>query len=83
MVLTGERFFLFGMGDRRKLIYRGGVLRDAVSGEIVRQWQVEREAILPSDYTVSLTLPHGGKAVICPPHLAQRRNVFTAHRGFF
>jgi len=26
-------FYLFGMGDRRKLLYRGGALLDALTGE--------------------------------------------------
>ena len=35
-------FFLFGMGERRKLVYRAGVLRDARTGEEVRRWDVGR-----------------------------------------
>lgn len=45
-------FFLFGMGSRRKLIYQDGILRDAFSGTIVKQWDVETEIILPPEYAV-------------------------------
>lgn len=48
------RFYLFGMGDRRKLIYRDGVLKDGVTGEVVRQWAVKTERIVPHLYTVAL-----------------------------
>ena len=34
--LPDEAFYLFGMGARRKLIYKGGALRDALSGEVLR-----------------------------------------------
>ena len=47
-------FFLFGMGDRRKLVYQKGVLRDARTGEEVRRWEVSAERIVPPAYTVAL-----------------------------
>ncbi|MBO0936058.1 hypothetical protein J2I47_05820 [Fibrella sp. HMF5335] len=57
------RFFFFGMGDRRKLIYRNGVLKDALTAEVVRSWPVKRERIIPSAYTVALETT-GGKTII-------------------
>lgn len=56
------RFFLFGMGDRRKLFYRDGALRDARTGELLHQWAVKRERIVPPAYTVALETTDG-KAV--------------------
>lgn len=53
------RFFLFGMGDRRKMIYRDGVLKDALTGEVLRQWTVKNELIVPPAYTVSLETTDG------------------------
>ena len=58
---TGESlpdltFFLFGMGNRMKLIYRKGRLLDALTGNIELQWNVQREIIVPSEYTVQLTI---------------------------
>ncbi len=50
-------FFLFGMGNRIKLIYRDGVLSNAVSGEILKEWQVTKDAIFPKDYTVCIESP--------------------------
>jgi|GEM_PF-6816365 len=46
--------FFLGMGDRRKMVYQRGELRDARSGEVLRKWEVTQEYILPSDYTVLL-----------------------------
>jgi|GEM_PF-2048623 len=49
-------FFLFGMGNRMKLIYRNGRLLNARTGHIEWQWEVEREIIVPSEYAVQLDL---------------------------
>lgn len=52
-------FFLFGMGPRRKLIYSAGVLRDALSGDVLRAWGAAQEIILPSEYRVALRTSGG------------------------
>lgn len=57
--LPDIRFFLFGMGDRLKLIYRDGRLLNALTGNIEEQWQVQEEMIIPSEYTVHLVLTDG------------------------
>ncbi|GAB4027803.1 hypothetical protein [Spirosoma koreense] len=54
--LPNLKFFLFGMGDRLKLIYRNGRLLNALTGNIEEQWPVKREIIVPSEYLVQLTL---------------------------
>lgn len=45
-------FFLFGMGNRRKLLYKSGSLYEPLTGEILRSWSAIQERILPSEYTV-------------------------------
>ncbi|WP_020604302.1 hypothetical protein [Spirosoma spitsbergense] len=52
-------FFLFGMGDRLKLIYRNGRLLNALTGNIEEQWRVKEEIIVPSEYLVHLVLTDG------------------------
>ncbi len=50
--LPDERFFLFGMGLREKLVYQKGLLQKALSGEVIGRWTVREDFILPADYTV-------------------------------
>lgn len=54
--LPDLNFLLFGMGNRMKLIYRNGRLLNARTGNIEWQWDVQREIIVPSEYTVQLSL---------------------------
>lgn len=54
--LPDLHFFLFGMGDRLKLIYRDGRLINALTGNIEEQWNVKEAVIVPSEYLVSLEL---------------------------
>jgi hypothetical protein len=58
--LPARDFYLFGMGARRKLVYAGGALRDACSGQPVLSWEVAGEEIRPQDYEVRLTTRAGG-----------------------
>jgi hypothetical protein len=58
------KFFLFGMGDRRKLLYRQGALKDARTGEVLKKWQVSKEVIVPPAYTVDLETANGKKVTI-------------------
>jgi hypothetical protein len=53
-------FFLFGMGQRTKLLYRRGELLNAQSGRTVRRWDMAAESILPGEYRVELCLVGGG-----------------------
>ncbi|MFD2932966.1 hypothetical protein [Spirosoma flavum] len=57
--LPNLKFFLFGMGDRLKLIYRNGRLLNALTGNIEEQWNVQQEIIVPSAYLVHLILADG------------------------
>lgn len=45
-------FFLFGMGNRRKFLYKAGTLYDALTGEILRSWNPVHEQIVPHEYAV-------------------------------
>lgn len=53
MKLPHPPFFLFGMGNRRKLMYKGGILYDALTSEMLRSWKPIHEHILPPEYTVA------------------------------
>jgi hypothetical protein len=52
MKLPHPPFFLFGMGNRRKLLYKGGILYDALTGDMLRSWKPINEHIIPHEYTV-------------------------------
>ncbi len=58
--LPDEKFFLFGMGLRTKLLYKSGALLNAQSGQVIRQWDVSEEIILPAEYSVVLRTKSGG-----------------------
>jgi hypothetical protein len=57
-------FFLFGMGNRTKLVYKNGILKNAVTGEIFKKWNVVKEIIVPPDYSVYLKLTDGNSITI-------------------
>jgi hypothetical protein len=65
MDLPECRFFLFGMGGRRKLLYQGGALTDAFSGECLGQWDALRERIVPPEYKVEIETAGGREVRIC------------------
>jgi len=52
-------YFLFGMGDRIKMVYHNGALINSSSGVINRQWPVKREIILPAEYLVWIETESG------------------------
>lgn len=47
-------FFQFGMGNRKKLVYKKGKLFDPFSGEVLYEWQLKEETIIPNEYKVSI-----------------------------
>ncbi len=57
--LPAVDFFLFGMGARTKYVYGGGQLTNALTGELVRTWDVTEELIVPPAYTVALRTKTG------------------------
>lgn len=58
------KFFLFGMGNRTKMVYKDGILKNALTGEIFKKWNVVKEIIVPPDYSVFLTLSDGSYITI-------------------
>lgn len=48
------KFFLFGMGNRTKLLYKNGQLINSITGKVVAKWQVKNETIIPNDYRVNI-----------------------------
>lgn len=59
MIHGEERFFLFGLGNRKKLLYKNGVLICCETAETVWSCDMQSEEILASDYTVRMTTVHG------------------------
>lgn len=57
--LPAVDFFLFGMGGREKFVYSGGQLRHALSGKVVRSWDVAEEIIVPPSYSVAIRTREG------------------------
>jgi hypothetical protein len=62
--LPDVSFFLFGIGPRQKLVYRGGVLSDAKTGRELKRWKVRREIIVPPDYTVWVETEDGAQIAL-------------------
>ena len=46
------KFFLFGMGNRTKIIYKDGKLINAITGNTIKEWRLKSESIVPNDYLV-------------------------------
>jgi hypothetical protein len=57
-------FFLFGMGNRRKLVCRDGALVDVRNGNVLDRWPVRRQTIVPPAYLVELELTNKARVVI-------------------
>jgi len=52
--LPEVRFFLFGMGNRTKLLYKNGQLMNALTGEVLYEWKVRNDMIIPNEYRVDI-----------------------------
>ena len=52
--LPKQDFYLFGMGNRDKFLYKEGKLINALTGDLIFSWEVEEEKILPNEYTILL-----------------------------
>jgi len=57
-------FFLFGMGNRPKLLYKQGMLVNVASGEPLNIFDFETETIIPNEYAVLLKLKDGQTILI-------------------
>ncbi len=59
-----HEFFLFGMGDRPKLVYENGTLSSATTGEVLRHWDATEQCIVPPAYLVVLRAGDGKDVTI-------------------
>jgi hypothetical protein len=66
------RFFLFGMGNRPKLLYKNGELRYALHEEVIRKWAFKTEIIIPNQYLVELLTA-----------ASERITIFENEKGIF
>jgi hypothetical protein len=57
-------FFQFGMGLRRKLLFKGGVLRDARTGVEIQRWDAKHAVTVPPEYLVRLSTGDGRAVAI-------------------
>lgn len=64
MIKPENNFFLFGMGDREKYIYKNYSLRRYKDNSIVFACKGTKEEFIYDEYTVILTLENGSKIVL-------------------
>lgn len=57
--LPDTPFFLFGMGQRAKFVYKAGSLVSATTGKLLQQWPVKNATIVPPVYCVTITTASG------------------------
>lgn len=62
--LPSVRFFQFGMGNRTKLLYKNGILINAITGDTVRKWTIKTDIIVPYSYMVHLITTDNKKITI-------------------
>ncbi len=61
MIKPEKQFFLFGMGNREKYVYKeGGTLTKIATNEVVYSWDVKNEKFLFDRYTVVIWTRDGG-----------------------
>jgi hypothetical protein len=61
--LPDTRYFLFGMGPRKKLLCKDGRLLSAIDGSELRKWNVQSDVILPSACAVVIQDSNGKQSV--------------------
>lgn len=57
--LPAVDFYLFGMGARTKYVYSRGQLTNALTGELLKSWDLTEDLIVPPAYTVALRTKSG------------------------
>lgn len=62
--LPDVSFFLFGMGNSEKYLYKSGKLINSNSGEIVYDWSFKSETLVPNEYAVYGTTEQGDLVLI-------------------
>lgn len=61
---NSSKLYLFGMGNRKKLLYTNGILYDLKNKTILYNFYPTGEMIIPNMYTVSLKDKNGNKYII-------------------
>lgn len=62
--LPEATFFLFGMGNRDKLLYREGEIISVRDRKTLYRWDISRELIVPNEYSVFITTADNREIVI-------------------
>ena len=62
--LPDVSFFLFGMGNREKYLYRDGELIEIRNGKSVNRWSFRQETLVPNEYAVYGITDNGEKVLI-------------------
>lgn len=62
--LDVKPFFLFGLGNRPKLIYQAGWLWETAEGQPVKRWDAASEEINPVAYSVRIVQKSGAEALV-------------------
>lgn len=60
---VSEKFYLFGMGNRKKYVYKNGELISVSSMQVEYRWNVVEEEIVPEMYTVNLKTDKGAVTI--------------------
>jgi len=64
VTMPNIKFFMFGMGNRLKMIYKHGLLINSLTGDTLKKYDVADELIIPPEYTVYLKLKNGRTVII-------------------
>jgi len=76
--LPKVKFFLFGMGNRKKYLFKNGSILTAPTGQSVFKFEnVNNIQIIPNIYTVEVNLKNGTKSRI----YENENGVFLEHQG--
>lgn len=62
--LPESDFYIFGMGNRHKYLYRNGCLTDLTTSEVIDEWNIREDVIVPPDYTVGMVTVSGENVFI-------------------
>jgi hypothetical protein len=64
VTMPNIKFFMFGMGNRLKMIYKRGLLINSLTGDTLKKYDVADELIIPPEYTVYLKLKNCRTVII-------------------
>lgn len=58
-VFNDEKFYFFGLGNRKKYVYSNGVIRELDNEKVYKRFDVEYDLIIPNAYTVLIKTKNG------------------------